>query len=137
MDPDQFAQFHHLLYPLPLAFILIILRFLTTKHIFKPLAIKIGLKSRNKPCHAENFQLESVFNSSKGQSPARQDLARLSEQTGLSVIQVRIILFFTNLNYFLIDVRLRDGSDREDSLTLLIQQQSFVRQDGGRVLFIN
>ena len=61
VSPDQFAQFHHLLYPLPLSLALILLRLLVTRTVFKPLASKLGLRCRSKPCHPDNPVLESVY----------------------------------------------------------------------------
>ena len=88
VEPSQFAQFGDLLYPIPFSIILILLRFLVTKHVFKPMATMLGLRSRLQQCPpSENGQLEAVYQSSKS-ALSQQDLKNLSEQFGMSAIQV-------------------------------------------------
>ena len=92
VEPSQFAQFGDLLYPIPLSLILILLRFLVTKHVFRPMATMLGLRSRLKQCPpSENSQLEAVYRSSRS-TLSQQDLKNLSEQCGISVIQVSSII---------------------------------------------
>ena len=88
VEPTQFAQFGDLLYPIPFSMILIFLRFLVTKHVFRPMATMLGLRSRLQQCPpSENALLESVYRSSKS-ALSQQDLKTLSEQCGMSAMQV-------------------------------------------------
>ena len=88
VEPTQFAQFGDLLYPIPFSMILIFLRFLVTKHVFRPMATMLGLRSRLQQCPpSENALLESAYRSSKS-ALSQQDLKTLSEQCGMSAMQV-------------------------------------------------
>ena len=43
-DDDNYAQFHHLLYPIPAALIVIVIRVMIERIIFRPLGKLLGLK---------------------------------------------------------------------------------------------
>ena len=45
MEPEQFAQFSDLLYPVPLSLVLILLRLLVTRSLLRPLAARLGLRT--------------------------------------------------------------------------------------------
>ena len=87
VEPGEFARFSDLLYPIPLALILILTRLLLQRTVFRPLATRLGLKSRTRPCHLHNEKLEAVFR--RRSRLSRQDMAELSAESGLSAIQVR------------------------------------------------
>ena len=48
MEPEQFAQFSDLLYPVPLSLVLILLRLLVTRSLLRPLAARLGLRTRGR-----------------------------------------------------------------------------------------
>lgn len=86
VEPGEFAQFGDLLYPLPLSLLLILLRLVVTRTVFRPLASRLGLRSRSARCHPDNVHLESVY--TRWQPPSHQDLVKISDQCGMSVMQV-------------------------------------------------
>ena len=88
LQPGDFAKFSDLLYPLPLALCLILVRLALQRALLRPLAARLGLKSRRRPCHQHNDQLETAFRSSS--SLSRGELTRLSTESGLSAIEVNI-----------------------------------------------
>ena len=86
VEPGEFAKFSDLLYPIPLALCLILTRLVLQRTVFRPLASRLGLKSRTRPYHQHNDKLEKVF--TRRSSLSSQDMAELSAQSGLSSIQV-------------------------------------------------
>eukprot|EP00092_Neocalanus_flemingeri_P018364 GFUD01019873.1.p1 GENE.GFUD01019873.1~~GFUD01019873.1.p1 ORF type:complete len:369 (-),score=76.95 GFUD01019873.1:446-1552(-) len=84
--PEQFAQFTDLWYPVPMAFIVIGLRWLVERWIFKPVGIKMGLKDHKRPFPVQNTILETTFRRSKTLS--QEDLKKVSNDSGLSSLQV-------------------------------------------------
>ena len=89
VEPEEFAQFYDLLYPLPLSLLLILLRMAVTRTVFRPLASRLGLRSRaDKSQVPDNALLEAVH--TRGRAPSNQELTKLAEQCGITVIQVRI-----------------------------------------------
>ena len=92
LQPGDFAKFSDLLYPLPLALCLILVRLALQRALLRPLAGRLGLKVRRRPCHQHNDKLETAFRSGAGSSLSRTDLARLSAECGLSAIEVNILL---------------------------------------------
>ena len=89
--PEQFAQFGDLLYPLPLALLMILVRWVVERLVFRTIGLRIGLRHHSRPYPTHNNLLEEVFK--KNKSLAHQDLISISSQTGLSIIQVRQRLF--------------------------------------------
>ena len=85
--PEQFAQFGDLLYPLPLALLMILVRWVVERLVFRTIGLRIGLRHYSRPYPTHNNLLEEVFK--KNKSLANQDLISISSQTGLSIIQVR------------------------------------------------
>ena len=91
VEPEEFAQFYDLLYPLPLSLLLILLRMGVTRTVFRPLASRLGLRSRaDKPQLTDNALLEAVH--TRRREPSHQELTKISEQCGMTVIQVRIFV---------------------------------------------
>ena len=106
--PEQFAQFGDLLYPLPLALLMILVRWVVERGLFRAIGLRIGLKHYNRPYPTHNNLLEDVFKRKK--ILARQDLISISSDTGLSIIQVRLMKdqrHKSNLNHIF---RLSGGS---------------------------
>ena len=88
VQPGDFAKFSDLLYPLPLALCVILVRLALQRTLLRPLANRLGLKSRRRPYHQHNERLETAFRRSSTLS--RADLAQLSSECGLSAIEVNI-----------------------------------------------
>ena len=88
VQPGDFAKFSDLLYPLPLALCVILVRLALQRTLLRPLATRLGLKSRRRPYHQHNERLETAFRRSSTLS--RADLAQLSSECGLSAIEVNI-----------------------------------------------
>lgn len=86
VEPGEFAKFSDLLYPIPLALALIVARLALQRTVFRPLAGRLGLKSRTKPYHQHNERLEKVFR--RRSSLSSQDMSKLSTECGLSSIQI-------------------------------------------------
>ena len=85
-NPEQFAQFSDLWYPVPMAFIVIILRWVVERGIFKPVGIRLGLKDHKRLYPVQNTILEKAFRRLQSLSP--EDLKSLSQDSGLSNLQV-------------------------------------------------
>ena len=88
IQPGDFAKFSDLLYPLPLALCVILVRLVLQRTLLRPLATRLGLKSRRRPYHQHNDKLEAAFRRSS--SLSRTDLGQLSTECGLSPIEVNI-----------------------------------------------
>ena len=88
VKPEEFAQFSDLLYPLPLSLLLILLRMGITRSVFSPLASRLGLRARADKPLSGNVLLEAVYTGRT--PPSHQELLRVSEQCGMTVIQVRL-----------------------------------------------
>ena len=126
VEPGEFARFSDLLYPIPLALVLILTRLLLQRTVFRPLATRLGLKSRTRPCHLHNEKLEAVFR--RRSSLSRQDMAELSAESGLSAIQVRQY-FCSSLSKYL--SRSSGGSGTGGGLTSQTQHRNSVRRHSG------
>ena len=61
-DDENFAQFSHLYFPIPAAFVLIAIRLVIERNIFRPLGIYLGLKhSENKHVtHAHDDEIQKA-----------------------------------------------------------------------------
>ena len=83
IEPSDFARFGDLWYPIPLALVVIVVRQLVERFLFKPLGVKLGLKDKARRGPVENLVLEKAFN-------GREiiDSGRLAKDTGMTVIQV-------------------------------------------------
>jgi len=86
LDPQDFAKFSDLWYPVPLAIVVIILRSLVEKKIFKPIGIRCGLKEQRRPQPTPNEKLELAYRSFHKLS--QEQVQELAASTGLSYIQV-------------------------------------------------
>ena len=83
IEPSDFARFGDLWYPIPLALVVIVVRQLVERFLFKPLGVKLGLKDKARRGPVENQVLEKAFNSRE-----TIDSGRLAKDTGMTVIQV-------------------------------------------------
>ena len=86
--PEQFAQFSHLWYPLPMALVMLMLRLLVERGVFKHIGTRLGLKDHKRAYPAENKILEKAFR--RNQLLSSEDLISISEDCGMSTIQVRL-----------------------------------------------
>ena len=86
--PEQFAQFGDLWYPLPLALVMLLARWLVERGIFKHIGIRLGLKDHKRPYPTENTILEKEFRRNKLLSS--EDLKIISKDCGMSTLQVRL-----------------------------------------------
>jgi len=85
LQPGDFAAFNDLWYPIPLAFLVIVLRHGFMKHVFKPLGLRMGLKDHKRPFPPDNSVLEQGF-----REGTRGDLVpSLARRTGMSEIEVQ------------------------------------------------
>jgi len=83
----EFAQFTDLWYPIPIAVILMLIRFLVEKFIFKPIGLKVGMKDHKRLYPRSNTVLEAAFR--KSNSPSHQIVKDLSQQTKLTELEVQ------------------------------------------------
>ena len=88
VEPGEFAQFGDLLYPVPLSLVLILLRTAVTRTVFRPLALRLGLRARADKTLPDNVILEALHTRRK--APSHQEMVKIAEQCGMSVIQVRL-----------------------------------------------
>ena len=83
----EFAQFHDLWYPVPMAIAMMLVRYLVEKYIFTPIGLRVGMKQSKRSYPRSNTILETEFR--KNNFPSQQTFARLSSETSLSQIDVR------------------------------------------------
>ena len=81
-DPN-YAQFYDLLYPFPLAIVLIAVRVLVERTIFRPIGQSLNIKDRKCRTPDSNPVLESAY------VLRQKDYQALSQRTGLTVRQVQ------------------------------------------------
>jgi len=83
IEPSDFARFGDLWYPIPLALVVMVVRQMVERFLFKPLGVKLGLKDKARRGPVENQVLEKAFNGRE-----TIDSGRLAKDTGMTVIQV-------------------------------------------------
>ena len=92
IQPGDFARFGDLWYPIPLAVVVMAVRQLVERFLFKPLGVKLGLKDRARRGPVENPALEKAFNTF---GRGAIDSGILARDTGMTVIQVASIIRHT------------------------------------------
>ena len=85
IQPGQFARFGDLWYPIPLAVVVMAVRHVVERFLFKPLGVKLGLKDRARRGPVDQPILEKAFNTFDRGSI---DSTKLARDTGMTVIQV-------------------------------------------------
>ena len=85
IQPGQFARFGDLWYPIPLAVVVMAVRQVVERFLFKPLGVKLGLKDRARRGPVEQPILEKAFNTF---GRGTIDSSTLARDTGMTVIQV-------------------------------------------------
>jgi len=91
VEPEDFARFNDLWYPLPCALVVIVLRTTVERCLFKPIGIKLGLKDRKRKLPPRNDVLEQAFESRRSSNGAvnEEEVKQLSVAAGVSPIQVQ------------------------------------------------
>jgi len=86
LEPQDFAKFSDLWYPIPFAIVVIIIRSIVERKLFKPLGMRFGLKDHKRSNPPQNQTLERayrVFN-----KLSKEQTHELVSTTGLTYIQV-------------------------------------------------
>ena len=81
-DKQEYAKFSDLLIPLPLAFLLILLRSLLDLSLFRPVGRLLGINGKPRRMPSQNLILESAYNNGE------KDIGLLCSSSGLSARQV-------------------------------------------------
>lgn len=96
------------MYPIPMAVMMMVLRWGVEKFMFRPIGQQVGMKDSRKPYPKINSVLEAEFRKNKNLSPAVTE--ELSRKSSLTQLEVRFLMLgLSSLSYF----RSRDGSDKE------------------------
>jgi len=85
-DVQKFASFSDLLYPLPICVVMLLLRALVERLIFKPLGLKLGLKERKRRKPEQNPVLEKAYKMRR--EMGEKEVNALAFETQLSPLQV-------------------------------------------------
>lgn len=90
VEPEDFAKFNDLWYPLPCALVVIVLRTTVEQWLFKPIGIRLGLKDRKRKLPPRNDVLEQAFESRRSSNEVvkEEEVNQLSVAAGVSPIQV-------------------------------------------------
>jgi hypothetical protein len=89
IEPDNYAKFGDLWYPIPMALVLMVLRRVLEKLIFRPVGIRMGLKDNIQPLPVENVVLEKAFGRSSKINT--KEATKLAINTGMTYLQVGYI----------------------------------------------
>jgi len=85
-DSTKFAKFSDLWYPIPLAILVMLMRWVVEKGIFRNLGIRLGMKDYKRSYPPHNKLLENAFSQSNVQSSAEVQL--LTAESEMSYIQI-------------------------------------------------
>ena len=85
----EFAQFSDLWYPIPMAVMMMVLRWIVEKYIFRPIGLRVGMRDSRRSYPKSNPVLEASFR--KSPHPSHDVVKSLSEDTKLTVMEVRFI----------------------------------------------
>ena len=89
-ENENYAEFSDLMHSFPLAVIMMLVRLLMEKLVFRPLGLRLGLKDTERSLPAANVVLEDAFKKSttvvKG-----AEMDSLCHEAELSEIQVRFV----------------------------------------------
>ena len=87
-EPEDYAKFSDLWYPIPMTLVMMVIRWVVEKFMFRPIGIRMGLKDNMRHLPNENAALEKAFRiSSKITS---KEVTKLSRETGMTFIQVQL-----------------------------------------------
>ena len=90
IQPKDYAIFSDLWYPIPMAFMLMILRWVVERLVFRPVGKLMGLKDNRKHFPEENMVLEKAFR--RSYKVTSKEITKVSRDTGLTIIQVSALL---------------------------------------------
>ena len=85
----EFAQFSDLWYPIPMAVMMMVLRWIVEKYIFRPIGLRVGMRDSRRSYPKSNPVLEASFR--KSPHPSHDVVKSLSEDTKLTVMEVRFV----------------------------------------------
>ena len=88
IHPQDFAKFSDLLYSLPIALFMIIMRYYMEKNVFKPIGKYFGLSDRYYQNPSKNQVLQDAYKRSSKSSTT--DMNELITKTGMTSVQVLI-----------------------------------------------
>jgi len=83
--PEDFASFTDLAYPIPLAVVLLAIRYFVMRYVFRPLGLRMGLKDHKRALPKENVLLEEAFRSG---GYVEEEVPGLASKAGLSEREV-------------------------------------------------
>lgn len=75
------------MYPIPMAVVMMCLRWVVEKFMFRPIGLGVGMKDSRKPYPRSNPVLEAEFRKSKNLTQAVTE--KLSQASSLSQLEVR------------------------------------------------
>ena len=88
-ENENYAEFSDLMYSFPLALLMMMVRLLMEKLVFRPLGLRLGLKDTERSLPVANVVLEDAFKKSAVVKGAEMD--SLCHKAELSEIQVRFV----------------------------------------------
>jgi len=86
IEPENYAKFSDLWYPIPMALVVMVIRWVVEKGIFKPVGIRMGLKDQRKQLPVANDVLEKEFRRSS--KTTVKEVTQLALNTGMTILQV-------------------------------------------------
>jgi len=86
-EEGEFAQFTDLWYPIPIAMVLMLIRFAVERWIFKPIGVKAGMKDNKRVYPKSNSILEASYRNSN--APSSETVESLAVETQLSEIEIQ------------------------------------------------
>nr|CAD7203461.1 unnamed protein product [Timema douglasi] len=89
-DEIAYANYRHLILPLPMAFVMLMFRFTLERYLFAPLGVFLGIKTRKKRHLAPNEALKKVAHVNR--KLTHSELVGLSKRLDLSERQVERLL---------------------------------------------
>jgi len=92
IEHEDKAQFGHLAFPLPLAFLMMVARFFLDKFFYRPVGRALGIRDKKKSPPTPNAVLEAAFQC------GHKDYNRLISNTGLSDRQIHVWMRLRNLS---------------------------------------
>ena len=100
-ESENYPEFSDLLYTIPMALAMMLMRLVVERAIFRPLGLRLGLKDIKRHLPVQNKVLEEAFR--KSGVAKQEDLKTLCVASGMSEIQVGVGLwgeFTASSSYF-------------------------------------
>lgn len=86
-EEGRYAKFSDLMYPIPMAIMMMFLRWGVEKFIFRPIGLQVGMKDSRKSYPRSNPILEAEFRKSK--NPTQAATENLSKATSMTELEVQ------------------------------------------------